>query len=34
MIVYEEKFSILGGKLFETFTKRSLKKFVRVFVRQ
>jgi len=30
----EAKFTILGGKLFQTFTTRSLKKFFRVLVQQ
>jgi len=32
-VAYEEKFTILGGKLFQTFTTRSLKSFFRVFMR-
>jgi len=30
----EPKLTILGSKLFQTFTTRSLKKFSRLFVRQ
>ena len=29
-VANEEKFTILGGKLFQTFTTRSLKKFFRI----
>jgi len=32
-VANEKKFTILAGKLFQTFTTRSLKKFFRVFVR-
>jgi len=33
-VANEEQFTILGGKLFQTFATRSLKTFFRVFVRQ